>query len=88
MSDGVAPLTMSAWREVCAGVRPAHDGCQVDALMGPRGAVIVDPGTGSWLDAVSDLSSARVALVCTHRRPRPFERRSASRGGRHRGPPP
>jgi glyoxylase-like metal-dependent hydrolase (beta-lactamase superfamily II) len=66
MSDVVAPRTTVTWREVCAGVWRARDSCNVYALMGPGGAVIVDAGTGAWLDNVGDLPSAPVALVCTH----------------------
>jgi glyoxylase-like metal-dependent hydrolase (beta-lactamase superfamily II) len=65
MSDLVAPPTAVTWREVCAGVWRVQDSCDVYALMGPRGAVIVDAGRGTWLDKVSDLPGAPVALVCT-----------------------
>jgi glyoxylase-like metal-dependent hydrolase (beta-lactamase superfamily II) len=66
MSDLVAPPTAVTRREVCGGVWRAQDSCNVYALMGPRGAVIVDADTGAWLDKVSDLPGAPVALVCTH----------------------
>jgi glyoxylase-like metal-dependent hydrolase (beta-lactamase superfamily II) len=66
MPDVVAPMTSVGWNEICPGVWRAQDSCNVYALMGPAGAVIVDAGTGAWLDRVSDLPIVPVALVCTH----------------------
>jgi glyoxylase-like metal-dependent hydrolase (beta-lactamase superfamily II) len=38
----------------------------VYTVIGPDGALIVDAGTGAWLDHVAELPKPPVALVCTH----------------------
>jgi glyoxylase-like metal-dependent hydrolase (beta-lactamase superfamily II) len=43
-----------------------RDSCNVYALRGPDGLLIVDAGTGAWMDALDELPAAPVALVCTH----------------------
>jgi glyoxylase-like metal-dependent hydrolase (beta-lactamase superfamily II) len=42
------------------------DSCNVYAVIGPDGALIVDAGTGAWLDHVAELPKPPVALACTH----------------------
>jgi glyoxylase-like metal-dependent hydrolase (beta-lactamase superfamily II) len=42
------------------------DSCNVYAVIGPEGALIVDAGTGRWLDAARALPTPVVALACTH----------------------
>lgn len=64
MSEPV-PAT-AGWEPVLPGVLRWRDSCNVHALVGPAGTVIVDAGTGAWIDAVGDLPAPPVALLCTH----------------------
>ena len=57
---------VTSWERVLPGVLRWRDSCNVYALEGPGGCVIVDAGTGEWIDQVADLPSAPVAVVCTH----------------------
>lgn len=54
------------WIEVLPGLRLFHDSCNVYAVNGPAGAVIVNAGTGRWLAHLDQLEQPPVALVCTH----------------------
>ncbi|MBA3948151.1 MAG: MBL fold metallo-hydrolase, partial [Herpetosiphonaceae bacterium] len=54
------------WREVLPDVLLWQDSCNVYAVVGPQGTLIVNAGTGQWLDAIGDLPQPPVALVCTH----------------------
>ncbi|MFO1539220.1 MAG: MBL fold metallo-hydrolase [Chloroflexota bacterium] len=56
----------AGWQPVLPGVLRWRDSCNVYALIGPTGTVIVDAGTGAWIDAVGDLPAPPVALLCTH----------------------
>jgi glyoxylase-like metal-dependent hydrolase (beta-lactamase superfamily II) len=66
MSGDVSTGVVVAWREVCPGVWRAQDSCNVYALVGPGGSVIVDAGSGAWLDHIDDLPKPPVALLGTH----------------------
>ncbi len=55
------------WIPVLSGLQRFRDSCNVYALDGPGGTVIVDAGTGRWLDHLDELPGGRpVALLCTH----------------------
>lgn len=54
------------WKLVLPGVWRFADSCNVYAIQGPTGCVVVDAGTGAWLDASDELPSPVVALCCTH----------------------
>ncbi|MGB2709946.1 MAG: MBL fold metallo-hydrolase [Conexibacter sp.] len=43
-----------------------RDSCNVYAVLGETGALIVDAGTGEWLDGVGELPVPPAALVLTH----------------------
>lgn len=64
-SDAAVPGP-AGWEPVLPGVLRWRDSCNVFALIGPSGTVIVDAGTGAWIDAVADLPARPVALLCTH----------------------
>ncbi|HZG66837.1 MAG TPA: MBL fold metallo-hydrolase [Herpetosiphonaceae bacterium] len=55
-----------SWQQVLADVLVWQDSCNVYAVVGPEGTLIVDAGTGQWLDGVGELPRPPVALVCTH----------------------
>ena len=54
------------WEEVLPGVYRFPESCNVYALAGPEGSVIVDAGTGRWLDHLAALPAPPVALLLTH----------------------
>lgn len=55
-----------AWQPILPNVYLWPDSCNVYALIGPEGALIVNAGTGQWLAHVSELPKPPVALACTH----------------------
>lgn len=56
-----------SWEEVVPGaVLRFRDSCNVYALVGPDGCVLVDAGTGAWLDHLSGLPRPPAALLLTH----------------------
>ena len=57
---------MAQWQQVLPGVLMWPDSCNVYAITGPEGALIVDAGTGEWIDHVAELPVRPVALACTH----------------------
>ncbi len=57
---------MAEWQQVLPGVLMWPDSCNVYAIMGPDGILIVDAGTGEWIDHVGELPDRPVALACTH----------------------
>jgi glyoxylase-like metal-dependent hydrolase (beta-lactamase superfamily II) len=57
---------VNGWQQVLPGVLLWRDSCNVYAIVGPDGTVIVNAGTGAWIDAVADLPARPVALACTH----------------------
>lgn len=56
----------SGWMPVLDDVWVFRDSCNVYALRGPDGLLVVDAGTGAWMDALDDLPAGPVALACTH----------------------
>ena len=57
---------MAEWQQVMPGVLMWPDSCNVYAITGPDGILIVDAGTGEWIDHVDELPGRPVALACTH----------------------
>lgn len=54
------------WTPILPGVWRFRDSCNVYAMEGDRGMLIVDAGTGRWLEHLDELPAAPVALACTH----------------------
>ena len=54
------------WQTVLPGLWIFRDSCNVYAVHGPDGIVIIDAGTGAWLDHLAELPAKPVALLCTH----------------------
>lgn len=54
------------WLPILPGVWLFRDSCNVYALEGREGAVIVNAGTGRWLEHLDQLPQRPAALVCTH----------------------
>lgn len=59
-------MSERGWQEVLLGVHLFRDSCNVYAIEGPEGALIVDAGTGLWLEHVDELSAPPAVLACTH----------------------
>jgi glyoxylase-like metal-dependent hydrolase (beta-lactamase superfamily II) len=56
----------STWQRILPDVYLFRDSCNVYAAIGPKGALIVDAGTGAWLDHLDELPAPPTALACTH----------------------
>lgn len=54
------------WQTLFPGVWLYRDSCNVYAIEGPDGMVLINAGTGRWLDALGKLPKKPVALLCTH----------------------
>lgn len=54
------------WQEVITGVFIFRDSCNVYAVTGDCGLLIIDAGTGRWLDHLSELPAKPAALALTH----------------------
>ncbi len=54
------------WEPVLPGVLRFRDSCNVYAVEGTGGCLVVDGGTGLWLEHVGELPAPPVALACTH----------------------
>src|ERR1051326_8413070 len=54
------------WNEILPGVWLFRDSCNVYAVEGEGGMLIVDAGTGRWLESLDTLPAPPAALVCTH----------------------
>ncbi len=54
------------WTEILPGVWRFRDSCNVYAIEGDGGMLIVDAGTGRWLESLDALPLPPAALVCTH----------------------
>lgn len=54
------------WIPVLSSVWLYRDSCNVYAVAGSRGVVIVNAGTGRWLEALDELPARPIALLCTH----------------------
>ncbi len=59
-------MVPTAWEPVTDDVRMFRDSCRVYAVRGSDGMVIVNAGTGAWLDHVGELPGPVAAVVCTH----------------------
>lgn len=55
-----------SWQEVHPGVHRFSDSCNVYAISGPQGSLIVNAGSGGWIDHLEQLPARPVALACTH----------------------
>lgn len=55
-----------SWITVLPNVLLWRDSCNVYAVIGSQGAVIINAGTGQWLDHINELPARPAALVCTH----------------------
>lgn len=65
MADTPAHVDLG-WQEVLPGVLRFSDSCNVYAVVGREGTLIVDAGSGLWLEWVDQLPKPPVALACTH----------------------
>lgn len=54
------------WKVVLPGVWRFRDSCNVYALEGADGLLLVDAGTGAWLNHLEELPGRPVGLACTH----------------------
>ena len=63
---GGTMATDHGWREIVPGVHMFRDSCNVYAIEGPDGCLIVDAGTGLWLEHLRELPAPPVVLACTH----------------------
>ncbi len=54
------------WDKILPDVWRFRDSCNVYALEGVEGMLIVNAGTGRWLEDLDALPAAPTALVCTH----------------------
>ena len=54
------------WEQVLDGVWLYRDSCNVYALRGPEGMLVVNAGTGRWLGHVAELPAKPAALALTH----------------------
>ena len=55
-----------SWQQLMQGVWLYRDSCLVYAVQGPAGMLIVNAGTGRWLDDLAALPDKPVALALTH----------------------
>ncbi len=54
------------WTPIAPNVYCFSDSCNVYAIVAPDGVLIVDAGTGAWLDHVAELPAPVTVLACTH----------------------
>jgi glyoxylase-like metal-dependent hydrolase (beta-lactamase superfamily II) len=54
------------WNPVLPGVWLFRDSCNVYALEGKDGLLVIDAGTGAWLSHLDELPQRPSALLCTH----------------------
>ena len=54
------------WEFVLPDVLVWEDSCNVYAVVGSEGVLVVNAGTGQWLDHLHELPKKPVALACTH----------------------
>src|SRR5579864_7348150 len=54
------------WTQILPEVWRFRDSCNVYAIKGDGGMLIVDAGTGRWLESLDALPAPPVSLVCTH----------------------
>jgi glyoxylase-like metal-dependent hydrolase (beta-lactamase superfamily II) len=56
----------AGWFEILPGLFRFRDSCNVYGIVGPEGVVIVNAGTGRWLERLDDLPADSFVLLCTH----------------------
>ena len=54
------------WQKVCEDIYLYSDSCNVYAVAAPEGMVVVNAGTGQWLDHLAELPKPVRAVACTH----------------------
>lgn len=54
------------WQPIFPNVFLFVDSCNVYAILGAKGALIINAGAGRWLDHLSKLPAQPAALLCTH----------------------
>ncbi len=54
------------WREILPGIWLFRDSCNVYAVEGSEGMLLINAGTGYWMSHLSELPRPPVALACTH----------------------
>lgn len=54
------------WSQILPGVWRYRDSCNVYAIEGEAGTVLLNAGTGRWLESLAALPKSPVALACTH----------------------
>lgn len=54
------------WERISASVWRFADSCNVYALAGPEGMVVVNAGTGAWLQYMAELPAPVRVVACTH----------------------
>lgn len=54
------------WQVVMDNVWVFRDSCNVYAVHGPEGVVVIDAGSGIWLDHIEELPGKPAAVLCTH----------------------
>ena len=54
------------WTEILPKIWRFHDSCNVYAIEGDGGMLIIDAGTGKWLESLDALPMPPIALLCTH----------------------
>ena len=67
-----------SWREVIPGVYRYQESCNVYAVQGSEGMLVIDAGTGRLLDDVSELPAAPADLEVTLVGPQGWRGESAS----------
>src|SRR5687767_2760274 len=54
------------WQQILSNLFVYRDSCNVYAVIGPEGVLIVNAGTGQWLEHLQELPAQPVALALTH----------------------
>ncbi|MFM7321742.1 MAG: MBL fold metallo-hydrolase [Armatimonadota bacterium] len=55
-----------SWETIAPDVWRHRDSCNVHAVRTAGGMLVVDAGTGAWLEALDELPARPAALACTH----------------------
>lgn len=56
----------SGWEKLAESIWMFRDSCNVYAVAGPEGLLVINAGTGRWLDELGGLPGPVKALACTH----------------------
>src|SRR5688572_20551153 len=59
-------VSIMNWIQILPNVFRFVDSCNVYAVIGPQASVIIDAGTGYWLDHIDELPQPPAALLLTH----------------------